>query len=876
MPEAPEPPDSTRAHAPTDGIGGVFAGRFKLREKLGEGGMGRVYVADQLEPVQRRVALKVLKTNLDSAGAVARFQQERQALALMDHPHIAKVFDSGTDERDRPFLVMELVKGIPITHYCDQEHLTPTERLELFIPVCQAIQHAHQKGIIHRDLKPSNILIALYDGKPVPKVIDFGVAKAVGQRLADQTIYTQAGTIVGTLEYMAPEQAELNNLDIDTRADIYSLGVVLYELLTGSPPFTSQQLRAISYAEMVRVLKEVEPARPSTRLSSSADLPAIAAKRKLEPRRLARFIHGDLDWIVMKCLEKERARRYETANGIATDLMRFLADEPVSAGAPSAGYRMRKFLKRHRGPVVAAALILLALVGGMIGTTFGLIRAAQAEHRANLERDRANNEFRQARRAVDDYLTQISENTLLSSGIPGLQGLRQKLLGRALQYYQSFAKDHAADPSLRSDLAAAYLRVGDITAEVGSKADALEAFERARELYEKLGTTTPELTAELARTYRGRADMLRETRHPAEAVQSCQSAIDLGETLVRDHPDRTDFQADLARSYRRLGYLSDRLGRKDVALRAYLRAVAVDDALLRAQPAALQIQRELAQVYRELSYYYEGDRRESERYCQLALGIAQSLADADRANNEFRVLLARTTFDLAVVQRNNGWGEPSEKDNAAAHESFTKSVSLWNKLVADNPDVTPYRLELGRACWSLANLQVDTGIAAGDEALANIQHALAELERARRDDPTSGTLRDLATSHMVMGKVQTKMRAIAQALVSYEKGIEILKPFADAEPTDNCYDLACGLSLAAEAAANSSNELTSAERARRDQYVTRSLDELERAADAGYGNLVQMKFDRDLEYLRTHASAEFQAVVAKIEGKQSTSSSNRP
>jgi eukaryotic-like serine/threonine-protein kinase len=273
---------------------------------------------------------------------------------------------------------MELIKGIPITKFCDQDHLTPRERLELFIPVCQAVQHAHQKGIIHRDLKPSNVMIALYDGKPVPKVIDFGVAKATNEKLTDRTLFTEVGGIVGTLEYMAPEQAELNNLDIDTRADIYALGVLLYELLTGSPPFSAKELRSKAFTEMLRIIREVEPPRPSTKLSSSQELPAIAASRKLELGKLTRQVQGNLDWIVMKCLEKERGRRYETANAVVQDIQRYLTDEPVLAGPPSAGYRLRKFIKRYRGMMTAASVVILTVVLGIIGTTWGWVDAVQA------------------------------------------------------------------------------------------------------------------------------------------------------------------------------------------------------------------------------------------------------------------------------------------------------------------------------------------------------------------------------------------------------------------------------------------------------------------------------------------------------------------
>ena len=303
---------------------GMVIEPYKLLEPLGEGGMGTVFLADQDRPVRRQVALKIIKAGMDSARVLARLEQERQALALMDHPNIAKVLDAGTTPEGRPYFVMERVKGIPITRFCDQERLTLRERLELFIPICQAVQHAHQKGIIHRDLKSSNVLVGLQDGKPVPKVIDFGVAKATGQRLTERTLFTEVGCLVGTLEYMAPEQAEVNNLDIDTRADIYSLGVLLYELLTGSPPFTSRQMRGVGFEEMLRLVRDAEPPRPSARLSSSQELPRTAARCKLEPKKLVRSVHGDLDWIVMKCLAKERSRRYETANSLALDMRRYL------------------------------------------------------------------------------------------------------------------------------------------------------------------------------------------------------------------------------------------------------------------------------------------------------------------------------------------------------------------------------------------------------------------------------------------------------------------------------------------------------------------------------------------------------------------------
>jgi serine/threonine protein kinase/tetratricopeptide (TPR) repeat protein len=364
----------------------VIGGRYKLLEPVGEGGMGTVWLAEQTEPVKRKVALKLIKAGMDSQQVLARFQAERQALAMMDHPNIAKIFDGGLTEQGRPYFVMEYVKGLPLTEYCDQARLDLQARLHLFMSICQAVQHAHQKGIIHRDLKPSNILVSLADGQPVPKVIDFGLAKAMHQSLTEQSVFTAQGMVVGTPLYMSPEQAENSNLDIDTRADVYSLGVILYELLTGSTPLERQQLKQVALAEVMRLIKEVEPPKPSIRLSSSHNLAGIAAQRAIEPGQLKRAVSGDLDWIVMKALEKERSRRYETATGLSRDIERFLTGESVEASPPSRSYRLKKFVLRNRGMVTAASAVAFALVLGIIGFAWqtqvandGRDRAVRAE-----------------------------------------------------------------------------------------------------------------------------------------------------------------------------------------------------------------------------------------------------------------------------------------------------------------------------------------------------------------------------------------------------------------------------------------------------------------------------------------------------------------
>jgi serine/threonine protein kinase len=376
------------------------------------------------------VALKVIKPGMDSRQVIARFEAERQALALMDHAHIAKVLDAGATETGRPFFVMELVKGVPITDYCDQHQLAPRDRLELFATVCQAVQHAHQKGIIHRDIKPTNVLVTLHDDNPVVKVIDFGIAKATSGQLTDKTLFTGFAQLVGTPLYMSPEQASLTGLDVDTRSDIYSLGVLLYELLTGTTPFDKTRLQQAAFDEVRRIIREEEPQKPSTRLSElsrvgSAHQPAaesghpsrsgghsppytlasIAALRKMDPRKLSQLVEGDLDWIVMKALEKDRARRYETANGFAADVLRYLADEPVTASPPSAAYRFRKFARRNRRVLTAAALIAVALVAGTVVSTWQAIRATRAEELA----ERRLGAERTARREADDARQQSDE-----------------------------------------------------------------------------------------------------------------------------------------------------------------------------------------------------------------------------------------------------------------------------------------------------------------------------------------------------------------------------------------------------------------------------------------------------------------------------------
>jgi len=401
--------EQTGAYGPTEQPGTVIAGRYKLLEVIGEGGMGAVWVAEQTQPVRRKVALKLIKAGMDSKSVLARFEAERQALAVMDQPNIAKVLDGGLTETGRPFFVMEYIKGVPITEYCEATRLSIPERLQLFVQVCQAVQHAHQKGIIHRDLKPSNILVAPYDDKPVPKVIDFGLAKAMHQSLTERTLHTAHETVLGTPLYMSPEQAQLNNLDVDTRSDLYSLGVLLYELLTGTTPLEKQRFKEAAWDEVRRIIREEEPPRPSTRLSRSQTLPALASGRQTEPARLTKLVRGDLDWIVMKALEKDRTRRYETVNGFAMDIQRYLAGEPVLAAPPSARYRLRKFTRKHRVALTTTAAIILLILVGAAFSTWQAVRATVAERAALAAEDDAKSQRDRAKEAAEEARTAEGE-----------------------------------------------------------------------------------------------------------------------------------------------------------------------------------------------------------------------------------------------------------------------------------------------------------------------------------------------------------------------------------------------------------------------------------------------------------------------------------
>jgi eukaryotic-like serine/threonine-protein kinase len=551
---------------------GTVIGRYKLLEPIGEGGYGVVFMAEQTTPVQRKVALKIIKAGMDTRQVIARFEAERQALALMDHPNIAKVFDASVTDAGRPYFVMELVKGMPITKYCDEQRLELRQRLELFVQVCQAVQHAHQKGIIHRDLKPSNVLVAQYDGKPVPKVIDFGVAKAAGQQLTERTMFTGFGDVIGTPQYMSPEQAELNQLDVDTRSDIYSLGVLLYELLTGTTPLESKRVREAALLEVLRVIREEEPPRPSTRLTATAELPSIAAQRGVEPKKLSGIVRGELDWIVMRALEKDRSRRYETANGFARDIERYLHDEPVAACPPSARYRLRKLARRYRVPLGVAAGFLLLLIAAAVVSTYQAIRI-RAEQRntlaqklaANRERDRAvaaeqkalteAHKSEQAATFMTDMLKGVGPAVALGRDTTMLR----EILDQTTARLDELKDQPEVEADLRTVLGVVYSDLGDY--------QRAEAMSRAALALRR--KTLGNKHVDVARSLSELGEALRKQSRYDEAEPLFGAALAIQrELLGNDHPS-------VARTLFRLGTLHNRRGTPAEAEKLFRQALAI-------------------------------------------------------------------------------------------------------------------------------------------------------------------------------------------------------------------------------------------------------------------------------------------------------------
>jgi serine/threonine protein kinase/tetratricopeptide (TPR) repeat protein len=826
---------------------GAVIGPYRLLQQLGEGGMGTVFMAEQTEPVQRKVALKIIKPGMDSRQVIARFAAEQHALAMMDHPNIARVLDAGTTASGRPYFVMELVKGIPITEYCDEHQLTPRQRLELFVPVCQAVQHAHQKGIVHRDLKPSNVLIARYDERAIAKVIDFGVAKAVGPRLTDKTLFTEFGQMLGTVEYMSPEQAGLNQLDIDTRSDIYSLGVLLYELLTGSTPLESQRVKKAAILEVLRLVREEEVPKPSTRLSSTDQLPSISAKRGLEPKKLSLLVRGDLDWIVMKALEKDRGRRYETANGLAADVQRYLNDEPVQACPPSVGYRFHKFARRNRRGLVAAAVMLIVLVLATVISIWQAVVATRANRSAIIaaaaeKRAKESAEAQVAEtRAVLDF---VEKNVFAAARPEGQAGglgrdvtLRQAIESALLRIDAGLRDKPVIEARLRMTVGTSF-RYG------GEPQKAEKQLLRARELFTaELGPDHPDtLTSaqNLANCYGdlGRHDQAM-TLH-AETLERRKA------TLGRDHRDTLKSMDNFAICYYFLGRYPEAAKLHEEALNLRRAKLGPDhlDTISSVNNLASDYeaigQREEALKLREESFHLIrarlGPAHPDTLACMTNLSVSYSSlgrhVEALKLREEALDLLKRTLgldHPHTLVAMNN---LASTYEFLGRHAETLKlreeTLQLrTTKLGADHPDTI---LSMANLAFSLVELKRD------DEAVRAIDECVKRSAGKTVDPRVVPGIMDLRL------RIFEKKADIAGCLETADRWEALKRPDPDSLSQAACFRAVC-------AAVISEKDRTPGGETKAKEQADRAMIWLKQAVAAGYKNS-QLAKNADLDALR--------------------------
>jgi serine/threonine protein kinase/tetratricopeptide (TPR) repeat protein len=704
----------TAVGTPTTGPG-TQIGPYRLVKALGEGGMGAVYLAEQEQPIRRQVALKLIKPGMDSAHVIARFEAERQALTMMDHVNIARVFDAGATASGQPFFVMELVQGVPLTRFCDKHRLPVRERLALFVTVCQAIQHAHQKGIMHRDIKPSNVLIAMQDGKPLAKVIDFGLAKATEQPLTEQTQLTQAGAILGTLKYMSPEQADFNTSGLDTRTDIYSLGVMLYELLTGTTPLDMESIRGEGLLDLVLRIKEDDPPRPSVGVAGlGKSLPAMAAERGTDPARLPKLLRGELDWIVMKAIEKDRNRRYETASGFAKDIDRYLADESVEACPPSTRYRLGKLVRRHRALFIGMAAVVGLLVIGVGGLTAAIVRENHLRHRAQTAEHDAEAGYELVRAGFE----------AINRGRNRLRGPDKLVLARALQRHAGFSPSLDDVEETREAIAARHFLLGDVHVLLGEDAPAEAEYREAIAMYEKLAKEFPGVVQHQYDLFRCRftlGRLLLEQNKIADARDLFSRAVEGSQQLAEDDPDNPGYQRDLADALNNLGVLWRRDGDLPRAEKAYRRAAAIGDRLIHQYPDFEEYQINQAATCHNLgnAVRNQGDARAALDWYARAIALLDPMPDRPAIATEYL--------------RNAHWDRAAALDRLGKHAEAAKD---WQRAIdLDDSPAKPHLQRFLEAAQKEESLRADpklTGPALYNAASLN---ALAMAAAAKVEEP---------------------------------------------------------------------------------------------------------------------------------------------
>ena len=647
-----------------EGLGTVI-GRYKLLECIGEGGFAVVYMAAQTEPIQRNVALKIIKLGMDTRQVIARFEAERQALALMDHPGIAKVHDAGATETGRPYFVMQLIRGMPISEYCDRNCVTTEARLRLFLDVCRAVQHAHQKGIIHRDIKPTNVLVALHDGQPVPKVIDFGIAKAMRQRLTERTLFTSYRQIIGTPQYMSPEQAEFSDLDVDTRSDIYSLGVLLYELLTSTTPVRAAELKRMGYDEICRTILHSDPPTPSRRLSTLGDAAGVVAScRQIDPAGLGKLLRGDLDWIVMKALEKDRTRRYETADALALDIQRYLSHEAVRARPPSTAYYLRKFVRKYRRTVIAAGAMLALVLLALLVSVVGLFRLNEQRAIASRQRDRAEENLRLANELIQNVLAPASERLEFVSDGQHVQQVKADLLRQAIAYSDRVLEQLPTDSNAQIGVARLCIQLANLAFLAGGHEDA--SCRRAIAILDDLVAEFPDdatYRVLLAEAHKALAQLCWAELRWKESSIHYQAEFQLLETLVGQFPDDRTDDDPLVRIHGDLAYALQHHGELAGALEHYRCALSDRD------DTGASTRQRYADLLMSLNRF--ADARQQLEEAMEIVGQTPPESDWDRALNAFWTSIILTEFGKHSICN----GKPSE-----ASEFLKRSVGIGQQL----------------------------------------------------------------------------------------------------------------------------------------------------------------------------------------------------